>query len=515
MNIRPEVKNLLDLLGKKEPTLKSDELIQVSTATKRVAFAYERFRNTLEPDEEDILRRKAIYRMLERRLFEDRPTVAIATALLQELIRANYIKPAPKELAERLGLLLKKARQITTELELPAKEWWMHLVTVAIDRELFHREQQEMLVHLMYHDTFQRTEWARQLLAEEERPVQLYLGCHRALFASDDNELMYHYFVHQFPVWSKPQLTSGELSELTNTLPDFYDKIQKAVGHPVRDRLTRLLRPVAVPYLIVREMIAQRGPDALTSEEQLEDSVRDAVGARIQHTRSRMSRRAWHSILFLFCTKTIIAALLELPYELLVLGEVHSLALASNIAFHPVLLFVLATFARVPGTANTDRVVEQVKKIVTGEGELPTVVMSSPRHYGAVTWSLFAIVYVILFMFIFWGLFTVLEKLNFSLLAMFLFIVFLGLVSFLSTRIRRSADELRIIPRREGAIGAIVSFLSLPILEFGRWLAQNIRQINVVLFLMDRVLEAPFKFLIDIAEEWFTFVRDRREEIIE
>jgi hypothetical protein len=31
---------------------------------------------------------------------------------------------------------------------------------------------------------------------------------------------------------------------------------------------------------------------------------------------------------------------------------------------------------------------------------------------------------------------------------------------------------------------------------------------------MDRILEAPFKLLIDVTEEWFDFVRDRREEIV-
>ncbi len=97
---------------------------------------------------------------------------------------------------------------------------------------------------------------------------------------------------------------------------------------------------------------------------------------------------------------------------------------------------------------------------------------------------------------------------------MFFFVIFLGLVSFLATRIRRSADDIRVIPRREGALSAVLGFLALPILEFGRWLAQNIRQINILLFFMDRVLEAPFKLLIDIAEEWFDFVRDRREEIV-
>ena len=67
---------------------------------------------------------------------------------------------------------------------------------------------------------------------------------------------------------------------------------------------------------------------------------------------------------------------------------------------------------------------------------------------------------------------------------------------------------------REGALGSLISFLSLPVIEFGRWLALQVSKINVPLILMDRVLEAPFKIFIDVLDEWFAFVRDRKEEIV-
>jgi hypothetical protein len=179
------------------------------------------------------------------------------------------------------------------------------------------------------------------------------------------------------------------------------------------------------------------------------------------------------------------------------------------------LLFVLATTVRLPGAANLERAVEQLKKIVTGEGELPTIVANPPKKYGATTWSVFATVYTILFVFTFWRLFRVLDRMDFSLLDMFFFIVFLGLVSFLATRIRRSIETLRVIPKSESTGSAVTGFISLPILELGHWLNHHIKQLNIFLFFMDRVLEAPFKILIDVIEEWFDFVRDRKEEIVE
>lgn len=515
ISIRPEVQNFLNYF--KEPTKQpeKEDLIQVSSATKRIAFTYERFRNTLEPDEEEILRRNAITRILERRLFEDRPPQIIATTLLQELIRANYIKPCSRSLTQSIGLQLRKAKQIYMGLPNAHAKWFLHLVAVAIDHELFSPDRQEALVHLMYNDTKQRVVWSDDFVSEQDRPTQLYLACHRALFAADNFELAYHYFSHHFHAWNESETSIEDIDVITKDLPSFHDDISKALQHPARDRITRLLRPISVPYLVLRDIFIAKQDAPLASEQLLETAGTEAFTNRVQHTKDRMSRRAWHSILFLFLTKTLLALFIEIPYEKILLGNVHYLALATNIAFHPLLLFGLATTVRMPGAANSERAVDQLNKIVTGNGELPTVVISAPRRYGSATWSAFAIIYAILFMAIFWILFTILDKFDFSLLAMLFFIVFLGLVSFLATRIRRSVDDLRIIARNEGAISAIFSFLSLPILEFGRWLAQHIRQINVILFLMDRVLEAPFKLLIDIAEEWFDFVRDRREEIIE
>ncbi|MBI4021851.1 MAG: hypothetical protein HY372_00680, partial [Candidatus Andersenbacteria bacterium] len=456
----------------------------------------------------------AILRIIQRRLFEDRPLPNIATSLLQELIRGNYIRPCPQSIARTIATQLQRTKRVLANLEPSQADWFLTLVAVAIDHQLFPPNRQHALVHLMYHDTFRRIVWADNYVADSDQSTQLYLACHRALYAADDYELAYHYFNHRFPAWQADDPAAADLIDLSQALPTFRAQIEQALHHPARDRLLRLLRPVAVPYLIVRDILHTQRGIAPDNAEALSAAGREAYGERIYLTRGRMSRRAWHSILFLFLTKTLLAVLVEIPYERYLLGTVHPLALLSNISFHPLLLFILATAVRLPGETNAERVAEQLKRIWTGEGELPTVVVSQPRRYGSATWSAFAIFYAVLFMLIFWALFSFLDRLNFSLLAMFFFVVFLGLVSFLATRIRRSVDDLRIIPRREGAFSALFSFLALPVLEFGRWLAQNIRQLNVILFLMDRVLEAPFKLLIDIFEEWFEFVRDRREEIV-
>ncbi|MEX2054963.1 MAG: hypothetical protein WD972_02170 [Candidatus Andersenbacteria bacterium] len=405
MTVREPVQALTQTSLTPPAAVAQEELITVSSATKRIAFAYERFRNTLEPDEEDILRRKAIFRILERRLDEDRPPLVTATAIIQELLRAHYVTSASTAFAQRLADLIVRAQVVVSRLEQPVADWFIRMVAVSIDREFYPRSQEEALVRLMYNDTFVRTAWVDYLVEEKERATQLYIACHRSLFAADDHEIAYHYFLHHFPSWKNDVFTTDDAATIGRELPAFYKRLQKLIHHPTRDRLMRILRPVAVPYRLLRDIIREQGAAALATPETLEAATREATTKRVQHIRQRMNKRAWHSILFLFITKTIIAVLLELPYEIVFLGGAHWLALGVNIAFHPLLLFILATSARLPGQSNSDKLVEQVRAIVTGEEELSTVVVSEKRSYGSLTWAYFALLYVVLLIGIFIGLF--------------------------------------------------------------------------------------------------------------
>lgn len=516
MNIREQITALQatpsqgSALGIGDP----NETIAVSTATRRIAFAYERFRNVLEPDEADILRRKAIWRMLDRRLGEDKPHSVIAISILQELIRAHYTPALPKSYIPIFSEYIRRAVTIYARLKPGQADLFLDIVAVAIDRHLYPHQREEGFIQLMYQDIYHRLVWSDTLLTTEEQPVQLYIACHRSLFAADDKEIMYHFFLSRYPWWRKEQLSDEEIYKLTEELPEFLNYVNTILYHPARERLTRILRPVAVPYRIVWDIMQTDSPTPFNSEKDLTAATQAAVTARIQHIQKRMSRRAWHSIMFLFFTKTLIAIFIELPYELFLFGRPHWFALSANIVFHPVLLFFASTTVRMPGVSNTERIIQYVQRIVTGEDPLPTIVVSRPRRYGTMTWALFATVYTALFMLIFWRLFLFLDGLQFSLIAIMIFVVFLGLVSFLAMRIRRSVEDIRVLPKKEGAFGLLISFLTLPILEFGRYLTTHISQLNVFLFLMDLVLEAPFKFFIDVIEEWFTFIRDRKEEIV-
>ncbi len=76
------------------------------------------------------------------------------------------------------------------------------------------------------------------------------------------------------------------------------------------------------------------------------------------------------------------------------------------------------------------------------------------------------------------------------------------------------ARELIIIDRREGFLNLLLDFLSLPIVRMGHWFSVKMSKINVFVFLLDFIIEAPLKIVLEVVEDWFSFVREKKEEVL-
>ena len=53
----------------------------------------------------------------------------------------------------------------------------------------------------------------------------------------------------------------------------------------------------------------------------------------------------------------------------------------------------------------------------------------------------------------------------------------------------------------------------MPILSLGQILSRGLAKLNFLTAFFDFIIEAPFKLVIEVIEEWISFVRAKREEI--
>jgi hypothetical protein len=45
-------------------------------------------------------------------------------------------------------------------------------------------------------------------------------------------------------------------------------------------------------------------------------------------------------------------------------------------------------------------------------------------------------------------------------------------------------------------------------------LSGNISKVNIFIFIFDFIIEAPFKILVDIAEDWTKYIKERKDNMV-
>jgi len=75
------------------------------------------------------------------------------------------------------------------------------------------------------------------------------------------------------------------------------------------------------------------------------------------------------------------------------------------------------------------------------------------------------------------------------------------------------SNEFR-LKERETILTPFTDFFFMPILSIGKFLSTEIAKINFFIFIFDFLIEAPFKLVFEIVEEWISFVRQRKDEIV-
>ena len=226
-----------------------------------------------------------------------------------------------------------------------------------------------------------------------------------------------------------------------------------------------------------------------------------------------MQSRSLRAVLYILITKVALALVVEYPYDLYTIGHVNFLALGINIFIPPVLMFFITLSARLPGAANTRAIIEELQNVVYGEPAREILCeLRVRRKQGPVFFFFEYLFYVLLYGFIFGIIIYVLRWLQFNVLSGAIFIFFVTAVSFFGTRIRQLTQDYSVQARREGFTGYVITFFSLPLIRAGHWISVNMRRINLFTFILDFIIDAPFKLVVEMMESWFRFLREKKED---
>lgn len=500
-----------------------EETIEVSAPVSTAASLYERVRNTLDYQEEHLLRRNAILRILKRYLGSNVPLSSLAGDLLKELVWAKYLpnKTVPISLQTRLSpviakyeLLFRAADQLGRERE-TVFHWLLDILATEIETIVAPSEPEEALVAYMYDEMKQRVEWDALLKAsDEQKDLRLYIAVHKTLLKSNPGTLRYRVLTLYYPTWAG--VASDKLvQEIAGNLLAVYKTVETELNHPLTVRLSRLLRRRAGIFRVLGDALhdTDKLEAVVADPAELDAAVSKALVARTSKFKTRLRRTVFRAVIFLFITKMFLALLLELPYDLfLAREEVPLYPLFVNILFHPFFLAIIGLTVVLPQKKNRDDYVAAIRALSVGADHpvLHLRVKNDARgSWQTVFDALYALLFIAVYGLIAFGLY----QFGFHWLSIALFLFFLSLVTFFGIRIRSSTREIVAAEGRSGVIGTIFDILLLPIVRAGSWLSSRVAKINVFIYFFDFIIEAPLKVAIEFIEGWLSFVRDKKEEI--
>lgn len=497
---------------------KDEPVISVSTRTSRASFVYERMRNAVDYKEEHLVRRTAIERIL-RRMISAGARDNIAENLINELIHARYLpnnairQTRLQELDkvfDKYFLLLgfRPLHDIDSSRSLSG--WVLSIMASEIDEFLVPPYIMHASINAMY-DVMSREIHLEEPIDPADRAKQTYLAASRTLYHNDDN-LRFHAFLLYYPEWK--QADAGLIKEVGANLETSRTRIETDLNHPIKEKLNAVMRKHVVYFTVLTEIIARQPQlawQAMQSETEFIEKIRLACAEHYRLVRRRLRRSIGRSVIYLVLTKFLLAFILEIPVEFFLLKRYDLVPLAINLVFPPSLLTIIALSTKIPDEANTKLITAGIMNIIHGRTEMIQVAKTKPR--GLFTRFLFVLLYTLLFLVSFGLLISGLNWLNFSLVGMFIFLLFLSLVSLFAFRIRRNTQELIITPPKTGLIRSLWGFMTIPILHAGKWMSGKFAQINIFIFILDFVIEAPFKSVVKITEEWMSYVHEKKDEI--
>ena len=522
--------------------------IKVSEVISKMAFYYEKIRNSVDYKEENLLRKNAVERILKRQIVIE-GTIKVSTSeeiakdLLAELIRAGYLpnnKIPEEKIKEIAGIIEKylklrnyslsrisfsehvkngKVGQATGDFQEinDLTNWFMSLAASEIEESLGRDKIKQAVVSNMYEILTKKVKLPPDLPYEKEKEVQIYLSIHRNFLKFDQEMLEFILFKYFNPGWTK-EPKDEEIAKIAQNIRSLRQAISASLNHPLAKQLDRIVGQYSVYFSVLAEVIG-KNPTAVHDEikndiKAFPRLIKKVCTEEYKSIKLRLWRAAVRSIIYIFLTKSIFVILLEIPAIQWFGEEVNPVSLAINVSFPALLLFLIVLFTRIPSEANTARIIEKIEEITFAEKEKKEqFILRQPAKRGKLANGFFGLIYFITFLLSFGLIIWALDKINFTWVSIIIFLFFLALVSFFSIRIRRGVREFIVVEQKENIFTFLVDFLYTPVIAAGQWLSEKFSQINIFIFILDFIIEAPFKIFVEITEDWTKYVRERREDI--
>jgi hypothetical protein len=490
------------------------EKINVVGAGGALTAAYEQLRNAAENTEEHLLLQNAIRRFYKQ-LFIARDEALINTSgneLAIELTLAGYLvnDTLVKKQLDDISKLSKvhyksyekllKDRTISTDR---ASKWILDTLWVEVESILSSHRKDVVFVDTAYayFEKLISYDMVKSKVAREEYGGAMFVAIHKALLKSDI-AVIRAFLLRRYEV------DANDLGAYVA----YNKKIDELVDSPATDTIYHMVDRQGAPLRIIRRMIESHDDfvSLLKKRESFLEAYEQQVNKEYNSISHRINRAIIRSVIFLVITKFLVGIAIEVPYDLWAHNQILWEPLLINLLFPPIYMVMLRFTHTLPGYANTTALVDRVDSMLFKDKIVLVKSQLTGRRYGPI----FSGVYILISLLVFAGVMWALLMLNFALVHIAIFFVFISAASFLGFRLSRLIRELEVTRGSSNGVTFLRDIIYLPFVVVGRWMSDKYSQVNIVTVVLDMLIELPLKTVLRLIRQWGAFIDDRKDKIV-
>lgn len=506
------IKSLVNRVNIREDVIEPTEegpFITSHHLTRRAAALYEKIRGFVDYQDEGQIKRKVIERIIKRKLlFGQGETVG--RSVLEELVAAGYLpnNQIPETSGKKIQDILDFYRGLYSAEESDTKKynWVISMAAVEIHNSIFPNNIDEGIADMFISIVSESVRFDLPI-SESRKEKIITLAVYRILFDSSLEEF-------QYVLLKKIVGVGRALSDVEKkSVENIYQNFKNYIEDPLVRNVANKIKDLGVSIKLIREFLREYG-GAITEElfadkALLEERMSNYLKKNYEKETSYVRKNGVRAVVYLLCTKIVLALVIEVPIDLSLTGKIFILGLCINILFHPSFLFFITRHSLGFTKENTEKAMAQAEDIVEGRIGAIHIKTKTSASQELFYFLLYGIIYAVTF-----GLIVgLLVALHFNAISILLFLVFLALVSYFGMRIRSHALRWKVKTDKETILGTLGNVFMLPIIDLGEWLSVKFATINAFVFILDFIIENPFKIVLRVINDFLYFLREKQEEV--
>ncbi|MBD3238369.1 MAG: hypothetical protein GF332_01880 [Candidatus Moranbacteria bacterium] len=494
----------------------------------QIAFWYEKIRIAIDYREEHLLRRTACRRILKRLFILERRRQEVADMVLRELILGGYVKKS--DLSEEKFIKIDQAlnkyayviggsynEKVSLGYGKKIRRFFISIASFEIEEILYPNLERRAIIEAIFKLLAPRINTVSFNVTEKQKNLQTYVAIYRSLARADRAMVISEIFKIYFPGWfDNPN--KQEIDQIIQNAKPIIKSVRHQATNALASKIFYAIKKQTLYSHILYEIAMDNPGDIrgiVKQEFLLQRFVQDKMQQEYDRVREKLGRRIRRGIVYIFISKMLFALLLEIPYEKYFEGGLNYSALGINLLFPPIFLSIIASSAKIPKQANTEAIYHGITRLCYDEpgqdeiGRINVAMISRAKTSE----KILNFIYLVVFLMVFSGVVSILYYFDFGIMSSVIFIIFLATVSFFGAMIRQTVRDLVVVKEKEGLVSLFFDTMLLPFVRFGRWLSTNFSRVNIFVFLLDVIIEAPFKMIIRLFESWVEFLKRKREEV--